>query len=303
MKDPTHDSAGTRPFALDAMRGGGRSLGGFVVDAAGLSHAGVVRSRNEDHFVVARVARSLECLATSIPESDRPAPHHESARLLVVADGMGGHAAGEVASRRAICALLDLLVARPDWIMRLDDQTIERVTARATRYYEQVNAVLVAEAAADPRLAGMGTTLTGAYVAGDAAFLAHVGDSRAYLQRDGQLHQLTRDHTHVQTLVDRGLLTREQAASHGLRHVLANALGARADAVQVEVHAVPLAVGDRLLLATDGLTEVVPDETIATCLEQAADAVAACRRLTDLALAGGAPDNVTVVVARFLAPA
>jgi protein phosphatase len=267
------------------------------VTAAALSHAGSVRPQNEDHYVIARVGRSLQCQATSLPPGEIPSLAAVSGRLLIVADGMGGHAAGELASRTAVRTLIDLILDRPDWILRLDDTTLEKVTARAKGYYARVHEVLGAASRADAMQSGMGTTLTAAYVVGSRVLVAHVGDSRAYLHRDDKLHLLTRDHTHVQALVAAGLLTREEAATHSLRHILSNALGGRAPSVEVDVHEMALQNGDRLLLCTDGLTEVVGDREIAAVLARPVPPDAACRALLDLALAAGAPDNVTLIAA------
>jgi protein phosphatase len=145
----------------------------------------------------------------------------------------------------------------------------------------------------------MGTTMTVAYSIGEDLFVFHVGDSRAYLFRNGKLRQLTRDHTHVQKLVDAGTITREQAATHRLRHVLTNAIGGKAKKIGVDAQRLGLADADRLLLCTDGLTEVVEETEIAEVLGRGKAPEIVCRSLVDLALDRGGPDNVTVVTARF----
>jgi protein phosphatase len=165
--------------------------------------------------------------------------------------------------------------------------------------YRALDDALAQRMEADPALRGMGTTLTAAYSLGLELFLAHVGDSRAYLFRDGKVRQLTRDHTHVQKMVEAGILSAQDAATHGLRHVLTNILGGARRSVEVELHRLRLAGGDRLLLCSDGLTGTAQDDEIAAILGQADSAETSCRRLIDLALERGAPDNVTVVVARY----
>jgi len=159
--------------------------------------------------------------------------------------------------------------------------------------------VIMEQAASDPGLLGMGTTLTAAaLVAGDRLQLAHVGDSRAYLLRDGRLAQLTADHTLVGELVRRGRMTAEQAAMHPERSVLTRAVGLDRD---LEVDAPPpvdLAPGDQVLLCSDGLTEAVPEPRIAALLAEHADGDAACRALVAAANQAGGPDNITVVLLR-----
>jgi len=270
-----------------------------VVDAAGLTHAGLVRPSNEDHFLIARLGRYFETVSTSLPAVDLPGRADEAGYALIVADGMGGHAAGEVASRLAIRGIVRLALAMPDWIVRLDDNTAEPAAARAQGRIENLNAMVLEHGKQHPELRGMGCTLTAARNLGRVLQIAHVGDSRAYLLHAGELHQLTRDHTYVQMLVDSGLLSPEAAAESKARHVLVNAIGGSAEGVQVDVERVPLANGDRVLLCSDGLTDAVDDEAIRTVLADASTAAAACQALMARALAGGGHDNITVIVAGY----
>jgi protein phosphatase len=145
----------------------------------------------------------------------------------------------------------------------------------------------------------MGTTLTVAYVNDHTLFIAHAGDSRCYLQRQGRLERLTRDHTLVAELVTAGSLTPEQAANHQMRNVVLNSVGGGNSAVRPEVHKHALEAGDILLLCTDGLTGMVSDEEIAGVLANVASAEDACRGLVDRANARGGTDNITVVIGRF----
>src|SRR5262245_19108555 len=172
------------------------------VDLGALSHPGKVRCTNEDHCLVARVNRSFRVVLTNLPPGEVPDRCAEIGYGMLVADGMGGHAAGEIASRKAISVLTDLVLQTPDWIMRLDEQWACEVLRRMEERFRQVEEALVEQAQADPDLAGMGTTLTLAASLGAEMVLVHVGDSRAYLFRHGQLHRLTRDHTIVQSLLD-----------------------------------------------------------------------------------------------------
>jgi protein phosphatase len=270
-------------------------------DVSGWSHAGKVRPNNEDHFYVARFGRFLETLATNVPELSKPSRSEEIGYGATVADGMGGHAAGEVASKLAITTFLNLVLGTPDWILRLDDELLpQEIKRRAVERFGQIQTVMAEHALADPRLEGLGTTL--AISLGQELFLAHLGDSRAYLLRQGKLYQLTRDHTLVQELVDRGALTPQQGASSRLRHVLTKSLGGHGEPVTPDVQELVLEDGDCLLLCTDGLTDMVAEPQIAAILGSAATAEGACHELIDQALAGGGKDNVTAVVARYAIP-
>ena len=269
------------------------------VDSSGLSDRGKIRPDNQDHFYLARMGRFSQTLATSLPAGELPERLEEAGYVAVVADGMGGHAGGEVASRTAIIVFFHLLFDTPDWVLKVDEDSARRILDRVATRYRSLDSLLSERARVDPSLQGMGTTMTLAYSIGLDLFLAHAGDSRAYLCRGGSLRQLTRDHTRVQALVDAGVLTHEQAATHRLRHVLTNVLGGGTPLTDVEVHRVRLAIGDSVLLCSDGLYDVVKDEEITSILAGATSAEAACRALVDLALERGAPDNVTAVVSRY----
>src|SRR5262249_39517205 len=170
---------------------------------------------------------------------------------------------------------------------------------RMAERYRRIDAVLTEQSSFDPSLWGMGTTLTLACSVGFDLILAHIGDSRAYLLRGGELHQLTRDHTVVQRLVETGCLRREEAVTHRLRHVLTRCLGASEGEVNAECHEVSLSDQDQVLLCTDGLTDMADDTAIRAVLLSAASANEACHALVQLALERGGKDNVTVVLARY----
>jgi PPM family protein phosphatase len=270
------------------------------VDLGGLSHRGKVRPNNEDHFLISRFGRFLETVQTSLPADAVPQRSEERGYAMVVADGMGGSAAGEEASRRAISSLVNLVLHTPDWILRLDEDPLpEEILRRASERYEQVNEAMREEAQQVPGLSGFGTTMTMAWSLGRDLFLAHVGDSRAYLLTGGRLKQLTRDHTLVQALVDRRVLDRKDAATHHLRHVLTQSLGDHSRQIRPEVTRLELADDDRLLLCTDGLTEMVDNSVIAEILASDEPSPMIAQRLVDKALDAGGKDNVTVVVARY----
>jgi protein phosphatase len=210
-------------------------------------------------------------------------------QLVVVADGMGGHAAGELASATAIATMSEMETAGLD-----DSEALARLSDAVVLTGERIADVV----AAHPEFAGMGTTLTAlAWLGGSPARVAvlHVGDSRAYLLRDDALTQITRDHTYVQTLIDSGKITPEEALVHPRRNLLMRAIDAVHPA-EPDVSVREARTGDRYLVCSDGLSGYVSDERIHELLELS-DPVAVVSALVDAALAAGAPDNVTCVVA------
>jgi protein phosphatase len=270
------------------------------VDLAALSHQGLVRSNNEDHFLVARASRSLELLITNLPEGTLPQSFDESAYGMLVADGMGGMAAGEVASSLALRKLLELVVQTPDWVMRIDEGKYADIAMqRMSERFRRVDEAIKAESESNNRLAGMGTTLTTAVSGGADLFLGHIGDSRAYLFSNKRLRKLTRDHTLSQALIDAGIILPGDEATRRMRHVLTAALGSASDLIDAEVQHLQLFEGDQLLLCTDGLTDMVDDQTIGSVLKSAKSSSEACQSLLDLALSAGGRDNITMTLARY----
>jgi serine/threonine protein phosphatase PrpC len=228
---------------------------------ASATHKGMVRDKNEDSVFPSSSGESSDEV------------------LAIVADGMGGHVAGEVASRLAINAAASSDLGPTD-----------RVAAG--------NRAIREEVARDPGLEGMGTTMTLLRVEDDTAIIAHIGDSRAYLLRDGELRQVTEDHTVAAEYVAQGQLSPEEAASHPQRHMLLRTLGLTRF-VNVDEVEVDMAPGDRILLCSDGLTEMVRDETIGTILADGSpDEVV--WNLVETANDAGGVDNITVVVVEAL---
>jgi protein phosphatase len=272
------------------------------VDIAAQTDQGLLRSANEDHYLVMRFRRTLDTLLTSLPSSQVPLRAEEVGYGLLVADGIGGAAAGERASRLALSTLVGLLLHTPDWIMSDEEQDIDRVIGRLAEHYRRIHTALRDEGLGDPSLAGMGTTMTVAGSLGASAVIGHIGDSRAYLFRGGKLLQLTRDHTLVQALVDLGQLSAEEVPRHPMRHVLIRSLGGRAQNIEGDFQRAMLADGDQLLLCTDGLTNMVDDAAIASLLVGAATSTEACQALVAAALDRGGTDNVTVALARYRFP-
>jgi len=228
------------------------------VSAAAATDIGMVREGNEDSYLV-----------------DEP--------LFAVADGMGGHRGGEVASQLAL-------------------ETVEKLFRKGTgdlaEQVQEANRAVFERSVEDRQVAGMGTTLTAALVEGDRIRLAHVGDSRAYLLRDGELRRLTEDHTLVHRMVTEGEISEEEAEGHPQRSVLTRALGVDMF-VDVDDDVVQVRSGDRLLLCTDGLTGMVSEDEIKEVLQDVADPSEAAERLVRAANEAGGVDNTTVVILDF----
>ena len=218
--------------------------------------------------------------------------HLRGRTVFAVADGLGGHQGGEVASAMAV----EPLAALDGRAFADADEAAEALTAAI----RAANQAILQRGRSDPELWGMGTTVTAAAVAHDRVLqLAHVGDSRAYLLRKGApLRQLTTDHTVVAEAVERGLLTRQQAAIHPQRGVVTRAVGLDPDVLVDLPEPLELEPGDQVLLCSDGLTEVVDDDQIAAVLADQADGDDACATLIAAANRAGGPDNVTVVLLR-----
>ena len=272
------------------------------VELAALSHPGLVRQENEDHYIAARFDRAMSTLLTNLSSAEAPPYYAETAYALLVADGVGGAAAGEIASRTAVHALVDLVIDTPDWIMRFDDKLAQEVLERLERRFQRVREILVERARQNPNLQGMATTLTVACSLGSELLVAHVGDSRAYRFHGGKLTRLTRDQTMAQSLADAGAIRQDEVAKHPARHVLTSAIATRGAFVQVELGRFSLEDGDQLLLCSDGLTEMVPEDRIAATLGKSESSEETCRRLVDFALEAGGKDNVTVVLGRYRFP-
>ena len=264
------------------------------VEVGGRTHAGRVRPSNEDNFHIVRFGRYLRTVLSSLPAGHALEEEAPPGYGFAVADGMGGHSAGEVASRMALTVLVEVALQTPDWILGRDDELLERVMERTARRFQQVDEALREQCMNGPGLRSMGTTLSLALSIGDALIVAHAGDSRAYLFRGGELRLLTRDHT-----IGEQLAERYPAAATKLRHVLTRYIGGLVPAFDPEVARYRLVEGDRVLLCTDGLTNMVDDASIARELGRGTSSDEACRALVEQALDAGGGDNVTVVVATY----
>lgn len=259
-----------------------------------LSHPGLVRANNEDHYMVVKRQRTRSVLLTNVPTGFLPQADDVS-YVMAVADGVGGAAFGELASMLALRSGWDQAPGTIKWTWVITDREVEDLKERIDLIFQRINQALLRRAEAEPACAGMGTTLTGAFTVGPEAFIAHVGDSRAYLFHAGQLIQITRDHTLAQEYLDVGL----PVVSRSWHHVLTNYLGGSEQQVQVEFHHVHLADGDQLLLCTDGLSDLVRDQEIAAILSRHSSPQEKVRALVELALERGGKDNVTVILAHY----
>jgi protein phosphatase len=248
------------------------------VKAYGLTHVGRQRQHNEDSFLVA-----------------------DDAHLYLVADGMGGHAAGEIASRIAVDSISEFILHTKEddgtWPHAYDEH-LKRSTNRLMAALKLANARVLEAMKKDARLRGMGTTVVACLADEDTMSVAHVGDSRAYLVRAGALSRLTNDHSWVFEQVQAGMLTPEEAEKHPLRNVITRALGG---ALQVtpDAHEVTSQPGDVYLLCSDGLTGMVPEgEILRVVKDNTEDLEKACRVLIDTANERGGLDNVTAILVK-----
>lgn len=245
--------------------------------AVGLTHVGRQRQHNEDSFLVA-----------------------DEGHLYLVADGMGGHAAGEIASRIAVDSISEFILHTKEddgtWPHAYDEH-FRRTTNRLMAAVRLANTRVLEAMRKDARLRGMGTTVVACLADDQFIAVAHVGDSRAYLIRDGQLSRLTNDHSWVFEQVQAGMLTEAEAEKHPLRNVITRALGGalsvNPDAAEVEAKS-----GDVVLLCSDGLTGMVPEDEILRLVTQTEDLDEACQQLIDTANERGGLDNVTAILVK-----
>jgi protein phosphatase len=270
--------------------------------AHGISHKGKVRETNADRFLVGSIRRTFlvdaisdELTPPAVPEDGGP-----GGTIMLVADGIGSSRFGHEAASLTINSIVShfaspLKLQRSD--VSLEDDIVDQFAQMIIASHQKLE-----EAVRDnPEMKGMATTLTLAFVLGSRAWIAHVGDSRAYLVRGGSAMRLTKDQTVAQMLVDRGVLDERSAESSRLAHILSSAIGGSGDAMpSVLSYRVALEPGDALLLCTDGLTKHVTEETMTKVTAESAMPTEACSQLLRLALDGGGSDNITVVVGRMV---
>ena len=268
------------------------------VIVAGKSDQGKVRTTNEDNYLAVKRYRGREVLATSLA-SDMLQSEDDYAYTFAVADGMGGRDFGELASLLALRTGWELGGDEIKWTVKVNDREEEEFRHKSEIFFQLIHRTLHEAVLDNPKLRGMGTTLTICYSTGPELFVVHAGDSRAYLHREGKIKQLTHDHNMAQVLVDAGAAIAGSADARKMRHVLTNCLGGQTGEVDVDVSHEKLRDNDRLLVCSDGLNEMLTDPEIAAELTRHPVPQDACDALIALALERGARDNVTVLLAQY----
>jgi serine/threonine protein phosphatase PrpC len=266
------------------------------LDVYGLTHAGKVRKANQDHFLIGSLRKQMQVHLTSLPEVDRPVFDNRLAFLAMVADGVGGSAGGETASRVALEAVTRYLSRSVRCYYAGEAHDDRTFLADLQEAAMRCHGELLAESERDPGLAGMATTLTLWLSVWPRGYLLQVGDSRCYVLRQGELTQISRDQTMAQELVDAGVMARAEADRTRWAHILSSAIGGQQTAPTVTRldHAWDT-VG---LLCSDGLTRHVPDDRIRQRLREMTSAKQVCEDLLQDALDGGGTDNITILVGR-----
>ena len=302
--DETREDASRRhSVAVPVIRGDDFTSVAALVRAefGARSHRGRTHAENDDHYLVLGLHRRAETLLTSLARVDLPGGVDEYGYAAVVADGIGDAGAGSVAARLAISTLAHLAFKFGQWNMRIDPEVASEVLDRATWLYRRTHEAVLQRSLAEAAFAGMAATLTGLYSVGTDLFVAHVGHSRCYLFRNGLLVQLTRDDTLEEHRATSSHPIRVGRPVEDVTHVITDTVGG-ADGGRVVVEHFRLADDDILLLCTNGLTDVVADDEIADALASRRTLAEQCDQLVDIALARGATDNVTVVIANYRVP-
>ncbi|OYP31037.1 PP2C family protein-serine/threonine phosphatase [Rhodopirellula sp. MGV] len=265
----------------------------------GLTDIGRHRAINQDQFLIAELSKSMLVSASSLDEI--PAGRfygRMQGQVLLVADGMGGHAAGEKASSVAAQHLITRLLNSVHWFFHSDADNEDDFVNALRQLLRDAHSRVLAEARDDLENAGMGTTLTMAYINWPTMYVVHAGDSRCYLIRDGNVKQLTTDHTLARQMVEAGGMRPEDEATSRWSNVLWNVLGGHGEReILAEVHRVDLHPHDSILLCSDGLYRYLDNHKLGQLVSQQSDASLLCRELIDLANDAGGEDNITVVVA------
>ncbi len=273
------------------------------MDCFGLTNPGLKRPTNQDHYLIADLNKSMRIHDTSLTLDNETRVYGGSqGKLLVIADGMGGEAEGERACTIAVDQLTTYVLNSLSWCFRLEQDSEHDFEDHLKDALESCQKSIQDVVATHPEMHSMGTTMTMVYIVWPRAFVVHVGDSRCYLLRNGELAQITVDHTVSEIMVETGKMSREEARHSPMGHALWNVLGGRSAELAVDVYKLTLKRDDVLLLCTVGLYNMVPQETLQELLNSNSSAESACRKLVDLANQNGGKDNITVIVSHFLAP-
>jgi len=266
----------------------------------GLTDIGKHRSSNEDQFLIAQLHKSMTIHQTTLPlKDDTRLQSGVQGQLLLVADGFGG---GDIASKLSVQTIADHVLNTMPWFFKLQhdlDHDEDQLRAELVETLKRCETVVEREIEQHPDQKGIGTTLTMAYIVWPHMYVVHAGDSRCYVFRDNELLRMTRDQTLGQNLIDAGKMTAEQAYDAHLTRVLVSAIGDGMERLQPEVNRVELAMNDKILLCTDGLTNEISEASIAEVMGSAGTEEWMCRQLTSLANDAGGRDNCTVVISRI----
>ncbi|KAA1260871.1 Serine/threonine phosphatase stp [Rubripirellula obstinata] len=267
--------------------------------SCGATDCGKVREQNQDQFLIAQLNKSMQVTATSMPLENRLYGSVQG-EVLLVADGMGGHAAGEKASHLAIEHFVRRLLSSVHWHFHDDTDRESEFMEDLQKMVRDAHARIVAEGQLHEDQRGMGTTLTTAYIIWPRMYVTHAGDSRCYLIRGKEAKQMTTDHTLARQMVEAGGLKPEEEAGSKWSNVLWNVLGGRTDGgdIEAEVVRVDLEPGDRIVLCSDGLHRYIDAERLAAIIDEFDQPDAACQRLIEMANEAGGEDNITVIVSQ-----
>lgn len=272
-----------------------------LYDFFGVTHQGKVRSENQDCFLIASLHKAMQVHQTSLPEEalgELISPSR--GYVFLVADGVGGVPGGKDASHTALNSIVDYVLRAMDLYVQLDQDVEPEFLADLQRSVEQSHEAVRLAGEADDERVGMATTLTMVCIRWPKGYVVHVGDSRCYKLRDGELHLLTKDQTMAQAMVDAGTLSPDQAERSGLKHVLYSAIGApRAEPMTLTTD---IRWDDVMLLCTDGVTKHVSDDEIRDALRRSTSAETTANELLQLALDRGGSDNTTIIVGRYKRP-
>ncbi len=276
------------------------SVSGGNATAFGITDVGLRRKSNQDQFLIAQLNKSMLVSSTSLPMDTQSRLFGEvQGQLMLVADGMGGHAAGERASSLAVDHLVGRLLNSMHWFLQVDHDSEQAFVEALKELLQDAHARILRESSENLEQRGMGTTLTMAHVVWPRLYVVHVGDSRCYLVRDGIAEQLTTDHTLARRLVETGGLRPEEEATSRWSHVLWNVLGGRGEGELIaEVRRAELQAGDYLVLCSDGLHRYIEPPMLAEIIAQRDSPESVCTELVRVAIKGGGEDNITVIVAK-----
>ena len=286
----------SRPLDIEPFKPISAAIG---LELAAASVCGTLRPYNTDHYLAVRIGRLQETLVTSLAEADLPPRFEEYAYALLVADGLGEQWAGSRASRVALSALAHMTIRYGHWNVRVGPETPADIAERGEFFYRQLNEAVLRGSRTHVQLSDMATSLTALYVVEGELFFTHVGHSRAFLFREGSLVQLTTDQTLEQQRRGASGPTAIEGTRSDLSHVVTGTIGGKTTGPDVETEHVKLASGDRLLLCTNGLTDVVSEELIADALALRRGPAEDCQRLIELARDEHNPDDATVMVGDY----